>query len=345
MITERHCRTQINKNVSRVRRAFKWATSRGLCPVSVLQNINTVEGLRAGRSAARESEPIKPVEVHLVEATLPELAPPAAAMVQVQLLTGMRPGEIVAMRTIDLDTSGKVWSYRPGSDQGPHGRHKTAHRGRDRTILIGPRAQEILRPWLRLALEECIFQPREALTWHNEQRRKARKTPLYPSQKNRKAKRGAKWTARDHYDVSSYANSIARACGALDPRTGQLLWVEGQRKNSALFIALLNHLLTTYRRAPLIHVVLDNFRIHDSKLVHTALAGYAGHVRLHFLPPYSPDENKIERVWEDLHANVTRNHSCSHMDDLMNEVRRYLRDRNRAKACSTRVPTPRRKAA
>ena len=106
-----------------------------------------------------------------------------------------------------------------------------------------------------------------------------------------------------------------------------------------------NHLLTTYPRAQLIHVVLDNFRIHDSKLVHTALAGYAGHVRLHLLPPCCPDDNKIERVWEDLHANITNNHGCSHMDELMNNVRRYLRDRNRAKACSTRVPTPRRKAA
>ena len=158
---------------------------------------------------------------------------------------------------------------------------------------------------------------------------------------------GWDWMVRGQQkEVVTPGQNVKRyLAGALDPRTGQVLWVEGERKNSALFIALLNHLLTTYPRAPLIHVVLDNFRIHDSKLVHTALAGYAGHVRLHFLPPYCPDENKIERVWEDLHANVTRNHGCSHMDDLMNDVRRYLRDRNRAKACSIRVPTPRRKAA
>jgi integrase len=212
LIVDGHCRTQVNKDVSRVRRMFKWGASKGLCPVAVLQSLNTVEGLRAGRTVARESEPIKPVAVHVVQATLPTLPPPAAAMVQVQLLTGMRPGEIVAMRGIDLDTAGKMWAYRPGSDEGPHGRHKTAHRGRDRIILIGPRAQEILRPWLRLKLEECLFQPREAVAWHNQQRRAARKTPLTPSQKSRKLKRGAKWAARDHYDVSSYANTIARAC-------------------------------------------------------------------------------------------------------------------------------------
>ena len=36
-----------------------------------------------------------------------------------------------------------------------------------------------------------------------------------------------------------------------------------------------------------------------------------GKVVLHFLPPYCPDDNRIERVWLDLHANVTRNHRCS----------------------------------
>lgn len=120
--------------------------------------------------------------------------------------------------------------------------------------------------------------------------------------------------------------------GALDTRTGQVWWVEGERKNSTLFIALLDRLLATYPKASLIHVVLDNFRIHDSKLVHAALAGYAGRVRLHFLPPYCPQENKIERVWEDLHANVTRNHCHPIMDDLMRDVRHYLGRRNLAKA-------------
>jgi transposase len=32
---------------------------------------------------------------------------------------------------------------------------------------------------------------------------------------------------------------------------------------------------------------------------------------LHFLPPYCPDDNRIERLWKDLHDNVTRNHKVS----------------------------------
>jgi len=117
--------------------------------------------------------------------------------------------------------------------------------------------------------------------------------------------------------------------GALDTRTGQLHWVEGTRKTSALFLALLHALQRAYPRARVIHVVLDNYRIHDSKIVHAALAGFGGRIQLHFLPPYCPNDNKIERLWQDLHANVTRNHTCPTMAKLMQEVRYYLRKRNR----------------
>jgi transposase len=117
--------------------------------------------------------------------------------------------------------------------------------------------------------------------------------------------------------------------GALDARSGQLVWVEGERKTSALFIALLNKLVATYQAASVIHVILDNYRIHDSKIVHAALRGFGARIQLHFLPPYCPNDNKIERVWQDLHANVTRNHTCPNMTVLMREVRYYLRKRNR----------------
>jgi transposase len=74
---------------------------------------------------------------------------------------------------------------------------------------------------------------------------------------------------------------------------------------------------------------LDNYRIHSSEIVQAALSGYlSGKIELHFLPPYCPDHNKIERVWQDLHANVTRNHRCPNMARLMQEVRYYLRKRN-----------------
>ena len=59
-------------------------------------------------------------------------------------------------------------------------------------------------------------------------------------------------------------------------------------------------------------------------------------VRLHFLPPYCPNENRIERVWLDLHANVTRNHTRRSLRWLMDDVRKWIRRRNTNVAANTR---------
>jgi len=117
--------------------------------------------------------------------------------------------------------------------------------------------------------------------------------------------------------------------GALDARSGRLTWVEADRKTSDLFILLLWRLLKEYPQAKRIHVILDNYKIHHSQRTQLALASAGGRIRLHFLPPYCPDHNRIEHVWKDLHDNVTRNHRCSNMKQLMTEVYAYLRRRNR----------------
>ena len=116
--------------------------------------------------------------------------------------------------------------------------------------------------------------------------------------------------------------------GALNARTGRVTWVEGERKTSDLFILLLWQLLREYPRARCIHIVLDNFKIHSSQRTRLALASAGSRIRLHFLPPYCPDHNRIERAWKDLHDNVTRNHRCQSMQDLMTEVYAYLGNRN-----------------
>jgi transposase len=130
--------------------------------------------------------------------------------------------------------------------------------------------------------------------------------------------------------VTPGQNEKRYLAGALDVRTRLVLWVEGVRKTSYLFLDLLDRLMQAYPRAERLHLILDNYRIHSSEIVLAALSGYlGGKVELHFLPPYCPDHNKIERVWQDVHANVTRNHRCASMAELMDEVRYYLRKRNR----------------
>lgn len=125
--------------------------------------------------------------------------------------------------------------------------------------------------------------------------------------------------------------------GALDAITGRLQWVEGPKKTSALFIAclpdrqaLVDHLLKCRSYlGQTIHLVLDNFRIHSSRAVAAAQLHWGKRVQLHFLPPYCPDHNRIERLWKDLHDNVTRNHQRRSLDELLTRVRACLQQRKR----------------
>jgi transposase len=114
--------------------------------------------------------------------------------------------------------------------------------------------------------------------------------------------------------------------GALNTRTGQVLWVGNGRKNSYLFLLLLRRLRAAFPRARKLHVILDNYGIHSSRLVQRALTEeFGGRIVLHFLPPYSPDHNRIERLWRELHANVTRNHRCRTLPELLRHVEAFLR--------------------
>ena len=126
--------------------------------------------------------------------------------------------------------------------------------------------------------------------------------------------------------VTPGKNEKRYIAGAYDPRRQKLTYVEGDRKASWLFLNLLEALLAVYQWASRIHVILDNYVIHKSGIVQIVLRRM-GKIRLHFLPPYCPNENKIEREWLDLHATVTRNHQHRTMAKLMEAVRTYLESR------------------
>jgi transposase len=118
--------------------------------------------------------------------------------------------------------------------------------------------------------------------------------------------------------------------GALDATSDRLVWASGMRKNSLLFIELLKKLLKVYADKRLIHVIVDNYAIHTSRQTRAWLGEHGQRLRLHFLPPYCPDDNRIERrVWREVHANVTRNHDCDSIEQLMGEVVYHLMSRNR----------------
>jgi transposase len=138
------------------------------------------------------------------------------------------------------------------------------------------------------------------------------------------------WTPRGARKTLLTPGQNARRylAGALCPQTGDLVVVDAERKNSDLFIALVMTLAEVYRDAPCIHVVVDNFVIHHSKKSLRAIEELGGRIRLHHLPPYSPEHNPIERVWWDVHACVTRNHRHRCIDDLLAATYKYIENWN-----------------
>jgi integrase len=141
------CRKSVNKALCQVRALLKFGVRKKLIPAAVLAEAQVVEPLRVGRGKARETAPVVPVDPAIVDVTLPHLPPVVADMVRVQLATGMRPGELCAMRVANLEnTSAEVWMYKPSQ-------HKTAHLGHTRAIAIGPKAQLILKRYLKTELE------------------------------------------------------------------------------------------------------------------------------------------------------------------------------------------------
>ena len=111
--------------------------------------------------------------------------------------------------------------------------------------------------------------------------------------------------------------------GALHAHTGQLVWVEHERKNSVLFVKLLEQLRSQYRRARRVVLILDNYRIHKSQMVERWLARN-GKFQLLFQPVHHPWVNVIERLWKAMHDTVTRNHRCRSMFELCQHVARFL---------------------
>ena len=125
--------------------------------------------------------------------------------------------------------------------------------------------------------------------------------------------------------VTPGVNQKRFVAGALHAGSGRLAWVVADHKRSGLFLALLRELTRRYRRARRIHLVLDNYSIHGSRQTRAALAEYGDRFVLHFLPPFCPDANRIERLWRDVHANVTRHHRCRTIAELVAAVEDYLR--------------------
>jgi transposase len=181
----------------------------------------------------------------------------------------------------------------------------------------------VLCPWPRAARQRRLAQLRRL-----EARASAEEPVLYSDEVDihLNPKIGRDWMLRGQQRriATPGKNQKFYLAGALDVRTGQLVTTGAARKNAALFCDLLDRLAHRYHHARRVHLIVDNYGIHSAHVTRRALAALGGRIVLHFLPPYCPDSNRIERVWQDLHANVTRNHRCRTMSRLLENARAYL---------------------
>jgi integrase len=213
-------RRYINQRVGRIVRAWGWGVENELLPAECWQALKAVKGLRAGRSVAKETAAVRPVSDAVFEATLAEIgSPQVRAILRLMRLTGARPGEVCIMRTADIDRSASPWEYRPQT-------HKTAHRGHERVVYIGPRAQAVLADWLRADPEAFLFQPREAAAAVREAAQVAGRTDADRARaaRNKRAadarERGGKPQNRrlpgERYTPGRLGHAVGRACQRAD---------------------------------------------------------------------------------------------------------------------------------
>lgn len=208
-------RTHINRQMGVVKQMFKWGVSRELVPPDRIHALASLEGLRRGELGAVESKPILPVSDELIDQTLPHCPHPVDKMVELQRLTGARPCEICLIRPSEIDRRGDVWVFRPKS-------HKNAHRGKLRSIAIGPKAQAILLPFLSRDEEACCFSPRQAMRDFHKQRVEQAKT-----HKNYTKVDTPRREPGDHYTTESYRRAIHRAC----QKAGAQQWSPNQLRH------------------------------------------------------------------------------------------------------------------
>lgn len=234
----RWSRKTIKEYVSIVVAMFRHAAANRLFPEATerWRELTSIAHLKRGRAPLpgvappRESRKVQPATREAIEATVAQLSPTISAMVRLQVLLSMRPTEVCGLRPCDLTPVEGAWIYVV-----PPEHNKLEHHGHTRVIAIGPRAMEILRPWL----DRCpspdapVFSPRVAYEDYHARRRESRRVKKWPShdpdlRKQRRKHRKASPLPGEKYTTDSYRSAITRACD----RAGVARWSPNQLRHT-----------------------------------------------------------------------------------------------------------------
>ncbi|MBL8737861.1 MAG: tyrosine-type recombinase/integrase [Planctomycetes bacterium] len=255
-------RSGINRLVAAALYVLRWGKSRGLVPKAVFVDVAAIEPLKRGEVGDRPEtgRPRRAVSAEEAARVAVHCCPQVAAMIRLQVLTGMRPGEVCRLRWADIDKT-PLEGDRTGSWLYTVPAGKTSHHGHVTRYVLPPAAQRILNQFPAPPLA-YVFSPAAAMAERRARMRAARKTPVQPSQLERDA------TARREYascwGLNEYRHAVERACRKANVerftphelRHGFLTWAANTLSLGAAAAAANHRNLTTTQRY--VHVRRDD---------------------------------------------------------------------------------------
>lgn len=153
MVENGWCRRYVNRSVTRIRQIFKFGVENEWIEPSTLQKLQAVPALLAGRTEAPDHAERQAVSQERIEAVRKIVATLYRDLIDLQLFTGARPGELLLLTSGMVDRSGDVWTATLTE-------HKTKHKGKGRKLAFGPKAQLILRRHLKADPDAKVFEVR-----------------------------------------------------------------------------------------------------------------------------------------------------------------------------------------
>ena len=112
-----------------------------------------------------------------------------------------------------------------------------------------------------------------------------------------------------------------KVIGAVNPSTGQLVSLIVPRCDTAVFQIFLDAMAAEgpKRRGKRVLLVLDNASWHKTKSLRWH------HIEPVYLPPYSPDFNPIERLWQHLKSHYMAGFLTKHGEELADKLEESIR--------------------
>lgn len=140
---------------------------------------------------------------------------------------------------------------------------------------------------------------------------------VHPSQQTRPAFGWIKKGTDKVIEVSS-ARKRLNILGAINLETMKFEYQDFKTVNGSATIEFFTKLENAYPAATRIDLILDNAGYNKSKEVVSFLK--SSRIKVHFLPPRSPNLNSIERLWKIMHEHVSNNRVYGKFQDFKKAI-------------------------